>query len=410
MWGRSHGLPPPSQLCAPRSPALTAHVLPAGPVHRQHLQRVEDGAVRAHRAGVSAWGRSAARLEHLRAQRWVRAPPALRVPPPPAAPRPTLWAQLPFTSRSSAAALRPPGCNWPTAPPRVSSARGRRGAVRASPAPQCAPVRGGTRPHPPRLPKGTGGKASRGGGADLQHRQLPRVVPIPLEGHGGPQRCSAVAMGSARRPLPGPPSRRASRGREDQWGARRRGAARHDGSCSSPSHFRSGTRRPRDYDSQRPPRRALAGPGSSGAPRYGGGSGAPSGARGHFAGTGAALRSDGERREGRRAEPTAGTAPSQPRPHRVPCRPWSCPVPIPSPSPSSHSLSAIPSHIRPVPSHPRSRPDAFPIPVPIPSLIPPPRPHLCPTDGADQTRQPPLHIGHHFPEAHPPHPPPGVPH
>lgn len=87
VWGGSHGLPPPSQLCAPRSPALTAHVLPAGPVHRQHLQRVEDGAVRAHRAGVSAWGRTAARLEHLRALRWVRAPPALRVPPPPPAQR-----------------------------------------------------------------------------------------------------------------------------------------------------------------------------------------------------------------------------------------------------------------------------------------------------------------------------------
>lgn len=282
----------------------------------------------------------------------------------PAAPRPTLWAQLPFTSRSSAAALRPPGCNWPTAPPRVSSARGRRGAVRASPAPQCAPVRGGTRPHPPRLPKGTGGEPSRGEGADLQHRQLPRVVPIPLEGHGGPQRCSAVAMGSVRRPLPGPPSRRASRGREDQWGARRRGAARHDGSCSSPSHFRSGTRRPRDYDSQRPPRRARAGPGSSGAPRYGGGSGAPSGARGHFAGTGAALRSDGERREGRRAEPTAGTAPPQPRPHRVPCRPWSCAVPIPSPSPSLSYPLPVPilslSLCHPVPYPSRSVPSPFP--------------------------------------------------
>lgn len=301
----------------------------------------------------------------------------------PAAPRPTLWAQLPFTSRSSAAALRPPGCNWPTAPPRVSSARGRRGAVRASPAPQCAPVRGGTRPHPPRLPKGTGGKASRGGGADLQHRQLPRVVPIPLEGHGGPQRCSAVAMGSARRPLPGPPSRRTSRGRGDQWGARRRGAARHDGSCSSPSHFRSRTRRPRDYDSQRPPRRARAGPGSSGAPRYGGGSGAPSGARGHFAGTGAALRSDGERREGRRAEPTAGTAPSQPRPHRVPCRPWSCAVPIPSPSPSLSYPIPVPilslSLCHPVPYPSRSVPSplpsqcfSHPCPYSIPYPTPPP--------------------------------------
>lgn len=171
-------------------------------------------------------------------------------------------------------------------------------------------------------------------------------------------------MGSVRRPLPGPPSRRASRGRGDQWGARRRGAARHDGSCSSPSHFRSGTRRPRDYDSQRPPRRARAGPGSSGAPRYGGGSGAPSGARGHFAGTGAALRSDGERREGRRAEPTAGTAPPQPRPHRVPCRPWSCPVPIPSPSPSLSYPLPVPilslSLCHPVPYPSRSVPSPFP--------------------------------------------------
>lgn len=187
MWGGSHGLPP-SQRCAPRSPALTAHVFPAGPVHRQHLQRVEDGAVRAHRARVSAWGRPAARLEHLRALRWVRAPPALRVPP--AAPRPTLWAQLrppPFTSRSSAAALRPPGCSWPTAPPRVSSARGRRGAVRASPAPQCAPVRGRTRPHPPpvcqREPEG---KRAGVGGLTCSTASCPASSPSRLKDMAAP--------------------------------------------------------------------------------------------------------------------------------------------------------------------------------------------------------------------------------
>lgn len=212
--------------------------------------------------------------------------------------------------------------------------------------------------------------------AHLQHRQLPRVVPIPLEGHGGTRRRSAVAMGSAHRPLPGPPSRRASRAHVDQWGERRLVAAGYDGSCSSPTRFRHGIRRTRDYGSQRPPRRARAGSGSGGAPRYGGGSGAPRGARGHLAGTGAALRRDGERRgggEGQRAEPPAGTAPSLPSPSRPgpgpvppPSHPAHTAVPVPilipfllSPSPSSPPVS-LPS--RPIPSHP--------IPVPIPMLFP----------------------------------------
>lgn len=140
----------PPQRCAPHSPALTAHVLPAGPVHRQHLQRVEDGAVRAHRAGVSArdepqsgWSPPERISEPSdgSAPLLRRGSPA-RTPP---------LGSPPFTSRSSAAALRPPGCNWPGAPPRVSAARGRRGAVRAAP------------PHRPQPPSA---KEDRRGAAD----------------------------------------------------------------------------------------------------------------------------------------------------------------------------------------------------------------------------------------------------
>lgn len=147
VW-RSSARPP--QRCAPHSPALTAHVLPAGPVHRQHLQRVEDGAVRAHRAGVSArdepqsgWSPPERISEPSdgSAPLLRRGSPA-RTPP---------LGSPPFTSRSSAAALRPPGCNWPGAPPRVSAARGRRGAVRAAP------------PHRPQPPSA---KEDRRGAAD----------------------------------------------------------------------------------------------------------------------------------------------------------------------------------------------------------------------------------------------------
>lgn len=328
---------------------------------------------------------------------------------------------MPFTSRSSAAALRPPGCNWPTAPPRVSSARGRRGAVRASPAPQCAPVRGGTRPHPPppvcqREPEG---KRAGVGGLTCSTASCPASSPSRLKDMAAPSAAPPSPWGASavRFRVLRPVVPRADAGTNGERGAaeprgttgavvlRRTSALGPEGrGTTTPSGLRAGPERGRGAAG----RPAMAGGREH---RVGPGDTLPGLALRYgvtvSAGRGGGLSPQrAPRRHSRvpiasRAGPGPALCPSHPRPH---------PFPIPSPSPSSHSLSAIPSHIRPVPSHPRSRPDAFPIPVPIPSLIPPPRPHLCPTDGADQTRQPPLHIGHHFPEAHPPHPPPGVPH
>lgn len=102
----------------PAGPPLTAHVLLASPVDRQHVQRVKDRAVGAHRAGIPMprWGESCRQDPTSSRRRGLRS-------------------GVPLTSRSSAAVPRPRGCSWPTGPRHVFSGRDRAGRVSTRPPP-----------------------------------------------------------------------------------------------------------------------------------------------------------------------------------------------------------------------------------------------------------------------------------
>lgn len=79
----------------PASPPLTAHVLLAGPVDCQHVQRVEDGAVGTHCAGVP--------MPKGGGESCHQDPTSVR--------KGGLPLGVPLTSHSSAAAPRPRGCS-----------------------------------------------------------------------------------------------------------------------------------------------------------------------------------------------------------------------------------------------------------------------------------------------------------